>query len=477
MASSMCRAWVSRSIKVFSRGISFSARRHLLSEAYSCQDAWQKRLQSPILSNVSLNEFAVQLRDRFEKQKRASVIDVDILVNKMHEMDVSDADYMEDLLYRFRNSEDAVPVRDSIVHAIVRAYIDLGLTDRLLDMMRNKRDYGIFLDSYATNILMDHFIKGDNYADAAKVSYEMMLQEDFSHPITFRLSLLAALKHLLNSNIPDLALQPTSENPEEEEEWVKVKVIQFPYYDDHFDIKDERFLLGKTLYMLGGSVQNNDLLSTSLKVMGLGLYQKFDKGLRLLEEVANSSRKDAIHEEALMIFDESIKNAETRDPDLEEKDFGLRTIDDEVFKLRLTPDGKEEVTKGFEEIADKLRMNNQTSEDSMLPVVESLAVSELPTYEAADMTAQKEMFERWEKERVDLVEAQMKQYMKQQREEEIKQQLKELQEKEELLRYFELRDQIILAKKRAPEIRPPVVDDDETLREKRIKRRKYRHHI
>jgi len=40
---------------------------------------------------------------------------------------------------------------------------------------------------------------------------------------------------------------------------VAVTVIAQPYYDDHFDIKNEQFLMGKTLAMIGRKQGDNVL--------------------------------------------------------------------------------------------------------------------------------------------------------------------------------------------------------------------------
>ena len=59
-------------------------------------------------------------------------------------------------------------------------------------------------------------------------------------------------------------------------EYVPVKVVHNQYYDDHFDIEDEQFLLGKTLYYLAKEIPDLDkTLANSLQLLGLGMYNKF----------------------------------------------------------------------------------------------------------------------------------------------------------------------------------------------------------
>ncbi|XP_050401291.2 28S ribosomal protein S27, mitochondrial [Patella vulgata] len=340
MAASVWKTCCStlKHVKLSTKGVSFSARRYLLSEAYSCQDAWKQRLESSTLQQGSLNEFAVQLRERFEKEKKASVVDVDILANRLHEMEVTNAEFMEEILHRFRRSVDSVPVNDSIVYAVVRAYIDLGLTDRLILLMKDKWNYGIFPNNHGVCFLLDHLIKENKYQDAAQVAYEMMLQEDFSHPVTYLLSLYGCSQHYTS-----ISLDPQEEkqvDPDEEEDWIPVKYIRFPVYDDHFDIKDERFLMGKTLYILGKTCQD-EVLGRSLQFMGLGMYQKFEKAIKLLENWEKDQPGILLLKEAVVKFEESLVKAETRPDEEPEIDMGLRSIDDEIKLLRLTADEKD----------------------------------------------------------------------------------------------------------------------------------------
>jgi len=89
----------------------------------------------------------------------------------------------------------------------------------------------------------------------------------------------------------------------QEPQYVPVKIITNPFYDDHFDIKDERFLLGKTLYSLGRHTKGLDqTLSRTLQLIGLGLYEKFELATKLLESWnKDSSLKNIVYKIAVSI--------------------------------------------------------------------------------------------------------------------------------------------------------------------------------
>jgi small subunit ribosomal protein S27 len=88
-------------LKACAPTISYSSKRYLLSQAYSCNDAWLKRLDDPVFKQLPLSDFAIQLRDQYEKQKAISAVDMEILANKLHEMEIDEAEFMEDIMTKY----------------------------------------------------------------------------------------------------------------------------------------------------------------------------------------------------------------------------------------------------------------------------------------------------------------------------------------------------------------------------------------
>ena len=83
----------------------------------------------------------------------------------------------------------------------------------------------------------------------------------------------------------------------QEIEYKVVKFIPNPYYDDHFDIRSDRFLLGKTLNMIGKTT--DDVMGRSCQLIGWGLYEKFDKGLKLLQDFLASDQEYSVTQDAV----------------------------------------------------------------------------------------------------------------------------------------------------------------------------------
>lgn len=68
-----------------------------------------------------------------------------------------------------------------------------------------------------------------------------MLQEEFSHPISRVLSLHACDQHWRKHNFSTQSENKVNEkDDDEEEEWIRVGFITPPWFDNHFDIKNDQ---------------------------------------------------------------------------------------------------------------------------------------------------------------------------------------------------------------------------------------------
>ncbi|RUS89326.1 hypothetical protein EGW08_002933 [Elysia chlorotica] len=440
-----------RQLKVISLGRKFSttSKRMLLSETYYCNDAWRKHLQDPNLNQVNVAEFGYQIRDQLEMSGTVSAIDMNVLVHQLRNMDDDEADFIEDLLARFNMCQSSIPPSDSTAHAIIRSFLTKSYdgSARLVRLLSQPLQYGLFPDHYSLNLLLDKLIDSGDPAGASRVAYHTMLQEDLSsNPVHTLLCLQAAVARVLQGPISDLALPEPEKVEDEEEDWIKVKYIKFPVYDDHFDIKDERFLLGKTLHMLA-QVQTPkcpELIVTSLGLIGSGIHHKFSQGLAVLEKVVDSS-SGSVPLQALELFSESLESVQARDPEEPEVEIALRTVDDVIHRLLPTTEEKDEFQRRFGQLKEKLVSQEKIQEDFDLgPAVKDFVRSELPNYEKSDIEEQINKFSQWQRERESELTHQVEELMKNQRMEEIKKQVKELQEQEELLSYFDFEEKIRL---------------------------------
>ncbi|XP_061193274.1 small ribosomal subunit protein mS27-like [Saccostrea echinata] len=454
------------------------SQRHFLSREYAMQDTWENRWPSTV-ENVPFGRLSVKMVENFEKFGRSSLIDMEMFVNSLKNISPENMELVEDIMYRFRHSDDAYPVRDSIVNAIVRSYIDLDIAQRLVPLIKDKLGYGLLLDFYTANLLMSHFLQKNLIQEAAEVAYEMMFQEDTSHALTNCLSLYCCIKRL--QDIADIQPEEDPVLTAEDEEWVRVKIVHRPVYDDHFDIQKEHFRLGKSLHFLGKAnvicdenSSKKDLISQSLQFVGLGLYNKFNKALDLLESwiaEGKTTKAPVLCQSQIETFRNHLDWSPTRDPEEEELDLGQQTIEYQARKLYLTEEEKAACIERFEKLVEELKSFDGITDDDIYTYILNNIKGQIPDLQKQDIDTQKQKYQIWKTEMADLYKKEMREEERRRKQEEIQVKMAELAEKEELILSHERKRQILLARHRVPKERvlKKKVELDEDELEDRMK--------
>lgn len=309
--------------------------RTFLSQAYYCNEVWEHRLRNPILAKVNVNELYQDLDQRFYKTHQISPVDVDIFVNSVKEE--SYVDEVVDIIHKLRLSASTCNTLDSTSHAVIRFLLNLKKYDELLKLINDRLNYGIFLDYYTSNLLMDTFYKAQDFVSGAQVATQLMLQEEYQHPLSVNFALLHCYKYLTNP--VDWPQQQGAEEPEEEVK-VRVKYLRNSYFDDHFDLTDHKKLIGKTLWMFTRDYDN--ILYNSLHLLGLGLHDKMEELNTTIKQFQRNNKKiygdilNLLPEDHLIkkegnnliesgnIEEELIKNVKDVERKLAEKDISLQ---------------------------------------------------------------------------------------------------------------------------------------------------------
>ena len=169
--------------------------------------------------------------------------------------------------------------------------VDVDQTDLLMKFLNNRLKYGLILDDFSNTFLINHFLKSENYRDAAKTGILMMLQEENSVPIASEMALYSTLNYIMSENAQESPWDPIPEivEPEPEEE-VKIRVeeLENPDFDDHFDLVKKEHLLGKTLaFTAEGQKIDDSIIRNSLRLLGYAYYEKWSR----VEEVLSESKE------------------------------------------------------------------------------------------------------------------------------------------------------------------------------------------
>lgn len=260
----------------------FISKQTFLTNEYKCIEAWNSQTSSPLLTKVNLHDFYNILDQNYSSKGVISAIDVDVFANAVK--DPAYLDELKDLLHKLRLSAETGNTLESTNHATIRNFIEFGNLQDLVQILKDPLNFGLFLDFYTANILLDKLITSENYELGANVASLIMLQEDYSNEITNTLCQYASYKYLSEHKVSPQEQPPQEEkNKKIEEIKIRVKFLRNPYFDDHFDITDLQLLSGKTLAWISRS--SNDNVNCNLQLIGWLFYKKYDEMLSLCENL------------------------------------------------------------------------------------------------------------------------------------------------------------------------------------------------
>lgn len=275
----MLRLFVSSRNKILA-SVLRSQKCTFLTNTYGCPDSWASRFDSPLLKKVNLEEFYNSLDQNFGSKGVISAIDVDIYANSIKSSTYLDE--LRDLLHKLRLSADTGNTLESTHHATIRNYIDYGNIEDLVNILKDPLNYGVFLDDFTANILLDKLLTSGDFEKAATVATQVMLQEDYSNEITCSLCQYACYKYIL-MYVPNES-EPVPAPKKIEEVKIRIKFLRNPYFDDHFHITDLYKLSGKTLAWL--SADKGDNLNVNLEILGWLIYNKYEHLVTSCEQLA-----------------------------------------------------------------------------------------------------------------------------------------------------------------------------------------------
>ncbi|KAG7332337.1 hypothetical protein KOW79_004171 [Hemibagrus wyckioides] len=362
-----------------------SGRRCLLSPAYTDTRVWEQREHDP----QNLAKLASLMDKTYEKKFPVSSLTISRFVDNISSRE--EIDQAEYYLYKFRHSPNCWYLRDWTIHSWFRQCLKYGARERALYTLKNKVQFGMFPDEFTFNVLIDSYLKDEDYKGASSVVEEVMLQEAFDLPSTQILSVFALSKYLATK--PDLSWQ-------------------------------EERNIGAALLLAGLKQENSVGLSTQLLGHALigkveitrGIHAVFhnlplmwtpgylSKGLVVMQQVCNDAGDMKLCKEILdymqvMLQDlMSILASETAEEKAAENQAVTIDEDDDIERAKLP-----EYMTRFKELNEQLHTQGKVETRSLDTLVSILAEEKLRTCEELDVAQYEKKVEAWEAERIQLI--------------------------------------------------------------------------
>nr|XP_018899977.1 PREDICTED: 28S ribosomal protein S27, mitochondrial [Bemisia tabaci] len=386
-------------------------RRSFLSDSYSCQEIWDKRMTSPEFKSIKVANLHYELDLQFSHFAKAPPVEVDMLVNLVRSEDSMDE--VQDILHKFRLSPETIDTLPSTHHGVIRYYLEVDHIKSLINILDDRLSYGIFPDDYLNNFLMDTFLKRKLYLEAAKVATNQALQETYDHPISKYMGIYSCLKYL-NEPSDWHVHDPVPEPEPEDDVKVKVRFLINPYFDDHFDLRQPGDLIGKTFIFIGKGLK--DPVGNSLILYGLVMRKKLEKAKGFADTLASGKEKVC---------------------------GDVLTLVGEALNVEIAEAEKEEFEKKKSDLLESLKkIENQTVPETLISLVEGRLKDAVSKHEMNDIQNQCKLYDQWEKDRVHLYLELLEQRDRERRLAEVNNKLRELEEKEEELYYFQMKDKM-----------------------------------
>ncbi|KAJ7993940.1 hypothetical protein DPEC_G00259890 [Dallia pectoralis] len=365
----------------------FIARRCLLSAAYTDTKLWEAREKD----HQNLAQLAALMDKTYERNFPVSSLTISQFVDNI--LSIEEVDQAVYYLYKFRHSPNCWYLRDWTVHSWVRQCLRYGARDKALHTLKNKVQFGMFPDEFTFNLIIDSFIKDNDFKGACSVVEEVMLQESFEQLTTQILSLYALSNYL--------ATKPVM-NVSEERAMGAALLIAGLKQDNSIGLSSQ--LLGNALL---GKVEIANGIRAVFRGMPLTWTPGYlGRALSVMERVAANPddcklSKDVLDRLEGLLHNLSSDSDSSGEDEMAEEE---KKIEEEVEEEDMAEREKLPFySSRFKELSGQLQSSGKVDPSPLHVLVSSLVQQSLASAEGPDVEQYQSKLEEWEAERQQLI--------------------------------------------------------------------------
>ncbi|XP_029961337.1 small ribosomal subunit protein mS27 [Salarias fasciatus] len=384
MAASLWKRCVTASVKVKCLSPSLSVKRWLLSAAYTDTQLWEARVKDP----QNLAVLANTMDRTYDRNLPVSSLTISRFVDNISSRE--EVDQAEYYLYKFRHSPNCWYLRDWTVHGWIRQCLKYGARDKALHTVKNKVQYGIYPDDFTFNLLLDSYIKDEDFKSACSLVEEVMLQEAFDLPSTQILSLYALGCYLATR--PQLTLS--------EERSLGASLL--------ISGISQGTTIGVSAQLLGNALLGKVEFAKGIHVVFKGMPLSWEQGyleraLAVMERVAAASGDVKLSKDSLVYVNqllEELSSASDTESSGEEsggeEEKKNQAVDehDQAERAKLP-----HYVSRFKELRSQLEDQNKVEPASLQALATALAQQSLAAAEKSDLEQYEVRVQAWEAEK------------------------------------------------------------------------------